>query len=252
MAVATRAPRSIFEPEHDDYRESFRKFIAAEMTPHYAQWSERGLVSRELFTKAPSYGFLAMEVPEQYGGPGVDDWRFNVVLGEEAARADVADAFAGPLLHTDVCLPYFMASCNEEQRERWLPGIASGEKILAIAMTEPGTGSDLAAIQTRAKRDGDDYVINGAKTFITNGINADLVIVAARTSDDKHGGLSLIVVECGHRGLRARQADREARPARVRHRRAVLRRGVACLLRTGWARRARVSSSSSRGSCPSA
>lgn len=121
----------------------------------------------------------------------------------------VGASFAGPLLHTDVCLPYIMASATDEQRERWLPGIASGEQILAIAMTEPGTGSDLAAIQARALLDGDAYVLNGAKTFITNGVNADLVIVAARTSDDKHGGLSLLVVERGMEGFeRGKQIEK--------------------------------------------
>src|SRR5207248_1683096 len=139
------------------------------------------------------HGFLAIDVPEEHGGNGVEDWRFNVVLNEEAVRAGVGDAMAGPLLHSDVVLPYLLSSGDAEQRERWLPVVASGEQILAIAMTEPGTGSDLAGIKTRAKRDGEGWVLNGAKTFITNGINADLVIVAARTSDDKHGGLSLFV-----------------------------------------------------------
>ena len=197
MAIAPPQPvkRTIFDPEHDDYRESFRKFLAAEVLPHYAEWERAQLVPRELFTKAAEYGFLAMEVPEEYGGPGVDDWRFNVVLSEEATQSGAGDAFGGPLLHTDVCLPYLIASCTDEQKDRWLPAVASGERILAIAMTEPGTGSDLAAIKTSAKRNGDGYALNGAKTFITNGINADMVIVAARTSDDPHGGLSLLIVE---------------------------------------------------------
>ena len=193
--VPTPARRAIFEPEHDAYRESFRTFIEREVLPHYAEWEQAQLVPRELFTKAAAHGFLAMEVPERYGGQGVDDWRFNVVLGEEGSRSGAGDALGGPMLHTDVCLPYLTASATEEQKERWFPGVASGERILAIAMTEPGTGSDLAAIKTRAKRQNGGYVVNGAKTFITNGINADMVIVAARTSDDKHGGLSLLVVE---------------------------------------------------------
>ena len=177
--------------------------------PRYAEWEQACIVPRELFTKCAEHGFLAMEVPEQYGGNGVDDWRFNVVLAEESARAGVGDAMAGPMLHSDVVLPYLMASATEEQRERWLPGVASGELILAIAMTEPGTGSDLAAIKTRAKRDGDGYVLNGAKTFITNGINADLVVVAARTGEDKHGGLSLLVLERGMEGFeRGKQIDK--------------------------------------------
>jgi alkylation response protein AidB-like acyl-CoA dehydrogenase len=150
-----------------------------------------------------------MEVPEEYGGNGVADWRFNVVLAEESTRAGVGDAMAGPLLHSDVVLPYLKASADEAQCARWLPGVASGELILAIAMTEPGTGSDLASIKTRARRDGEDWVINGAKTFITNGINADLVVVAARTSDDRHGGLSLFVVERGMEGFeRGKQIEK--------------------------------------------
>jgi long-chain-acyl-CoA dehydrogenase len=189
------AKRELFDSEHDDFRDSVRRFIEAEVRPHHAEWERAQIVDRRLFTKMASYGFLAMEVPEAYGGPGVDDWRFNVVISEEAARSGVGDALIGPLLHTDVCLPYLSASCTEEQKQRWLPGVAGGETVLAIAMTEPGTGSDLAAIATRAKRDGDCWVLNGQKTFITNGLLADLVIVAARTGEDKHGGLSLFVVE---------------------------------------------------------
>jgi alkylation response protein AidB-like acyl-CoA dehydrogenase len=196
MAVAPAAPRrELFDHEHEDYRESFRKFIAAEVAPHYDEWERDQLVARELFTKMAGHGFLALEIPEAYGGQGVDDWRFNVVLMEEATHSGCGDAIGGPLLHTDICIPYLMASATEEQKERWFPAVASGERILAIAMTEPGTGSDLAGIKTRARRDNGDYVIDGAKTFITNGVNADMVIVAARTSDDKHGGLSLFVVE---------------------------------------------------------
>jgi acyl-CoA dehydrogenase len=201
--------RTLFEDEHDDYRESFRRFLQAEVVPEYPKWEREHLVPKSLFTKCAEYGFLAMEVPEEYGGSGVDDWRFNVVLAEEAVWAGVSDAMAGPLLHSDVVLPYITASANEEQRARWLPAIASGEKVLAVAMTEPGTGSDLAAISTRAKRDGDGWVINGAKTFITNGINADLIVVAVRTSDDPHGGLSLFVVEEGMEGFeRGKQIEK--------------------------------------------
>jgi acyl-CoA dehydrogenase len=195
-SVAAPAPkRELFTSEQDDYRDSFRRFLQAEVVPYYEDWEAARLVPRELFQKCAEHGFLAMEVPEELGGNGVEDWRFNVVLNEESVRAGVADAMAGPLLHSDVVLPYLMNAATEEQRRRWLPAVAAGELVLAIAMTEPGTGSDLAAISTRARRDGERYVVNGAKTFITNGINADLVIVAVRTSDDKHGGLSLLVVE---------------------------------------------------------
>ncbi|HEY1590515.1 MAG TPA: acyl-CoA dehydrogenase family protein [Solirubrobacteraceae bacterium] len=203
------AKRDLFDPEHEDFRESVRRFVDAEVRPNHAEWEGAQIVSRELFTKMAGYGFLAMEVPETYGGPGVEDWRFNVVISEEASRSGVGDALIGPLLHTDVCLPYLTASCTDEQRERWLPGVASGEQILAIAMTEPGTGSDLSAIATRGRRDGEDWVLNGQKTFITNGLLSDLVIVAARTGDDKHGGLSLFVVERGMEGFqRGKQIEK--------------------------------------------
>ncbi len=212
MAISPPAPaakRDLFDDEHNDYRESYRTFLTREVLPHYSEWEKAQIVPRELFTKCAEHGFLAMEVPEEYGGNGIDDWRFNVVLGEEAARSGVGDAMGGPLLHTDVVLPYLITSATDEQKDRWFPGIASGAQILAIAMTEPGTGSDLAAIKTRAKRDGTDYVISGAKTFITNGINADLVVVAARTSDDRHGGLSLFVVERGMPGFeRGKQIEK--------------------------------------------
>ena len=161
MATVTapaRPKRAIFEPEHEDYRESYARFLQKEVVPHYAEWEREQLVPRELFTKCAEHGFLAMEVPEEYGGSGVADWRFNVVLAEEAVRSGVGDALAGPMLHSDVVVPYLMASATEEQKQRWLPGVAAGTKVLAIAMTEPGTGSDLAAIETKAKRDGDGYV----------------------------------------------------------------------------------------------
>jgi alkylation response protein AidB-like acyl-CoA dehydrogenase len=203
------AKRELFTSEQDDYRESFRRFLKAEVVPHYEAWEAARLVPRELFVKCAQHGFLAMEVPEELGGSGVGDWRFNVVLNEESVRAGVADAMAGPLLHSDVVLPYLMNAASQDQRARWLPDVAAGKRILAIAMTEPGTGSDLAAISTRARRDGDCYVLNGAKTFVTNGINADLVVVAARTSDDPHRGLSLLVVERGTEGFeRGKQIEK--------------------------------------------
>jgi len=207
--TSTAPRRELFEAEHEDYRESFGTFLSREVVPHYDEWEKACIVPRDLFTKCAEHGFLAMAVPEEYGGNGVADWRFNVVLAEAGVRAGVGDAMAGPMLHSDVVLPYLMASTTEEQRQRWLPGVASGEQILAIAMTEPGTGSDLAAIKTSARRDGDGFVLNGAKTFITNGINADLVVVAARTSEDKHGGLSLFVVERGMDGFeRGKQIEK--------------------------------------------
>jgi acyl-CoA dehydrogenase len=201
VSVTATNRRPLFDDVHDDYRESFRKFVAAEVVPHAGEWERAQIVPRELFVKAAEHGFLAMAVGEEYGGSGADDWRFNTVLGEEAAYAGVMAAWSGPMVHNDLCLPYLLAGADEEQRRRWFPGVASGEQILAIAMTEPGTGSDLAGIKTRARRDGDGWVINGAKTFITNGINADLVITAVRTGEDPHGGLSLFVIERGMDGF---------------------------------------------------
>ncbi|HST38531.1 MAG TPA: acyl-CoA dehydrogenase family protein [Conexibacter sp.] len=195
------ARRPLFEDVHDDYRESFRRFLQAEVVPHHEEWQEAHVVSRDLFTKAAEHGFLAMAVDEEHGGSGVADWRFNAVLAEEAAYAVVQSSWMGPTVHNDLGLPYVLAAADEEQRQRWLPGTASGEKILALAMTEPGTGSDLAGIATRAKRDGDGYIVNGAKTFISNGINADLVVTAVRTSDDPHKGLSMMVIERGMEGF---------------------------------------------------
>jgi alkylation response protein AidB-like acyl-CoA dehydrogenase len=194
--------RTIFETEHRDYRESVRRFLAAEVVPHHVQWEREGIVPRELFAKAARQGMLAMSVPERYGGAGVEDFRFNQIVVEEVGYAGVAGSGLGITLHNDICLPYFLAYCTEEQRERWLPGIADGSLITALAMTEPGIGSDLASMTASARREDDHYVVNGAKTFITNGINADLVIVALKTDpSERHRGISLLVVERGMAGF---------------------------------------------------
>jgi alkylation response protein AidB-like acyl-CoA dehydrogenase len=188
--------RRLFEDEHEDFRASWRTFLEREVAPHYEQWERERLVPREVFAKAGGHGFLGMAVPEEHGGAGVDDFRFNVVLSEEAQRGGLGSVHLGMSVHSDICLPYFMRYATEEQKERWLPGLASGDLIAAIAMTEPGTGSDLAGISAAAARKGGEYVVNGAKTFITNGINADLVITAVRTDrGERHRGLSLLVVE---------------------------------------------------------
>mgnify|MGYP006318869647 FL=1 len=203
-ATALNAPpkRAIFEDDHEDYRESFRSFLAAEVAPNFKEWDASGVVDRELFKKAAGHGFMGMAIPEEYGGPGAGDWRFNVVLTEEAVRSGVGAAFGGPMLTTDIVLPYILTSGTEEQKERWLPGVASGDTVLAIAMTEPGTGSDLAAVQTTAIRDGDEYVVNGSKTFITNGGHADRVLVVAKTDPKaSHAGISLIMVDADSEGF---------------------------------------------------
>jgi long-chain-acyl-CoA dehydrogenase len=197
--------RDLFEDVHEDFRASFRTFLAREVIgdeSRYGEWERAGIVPREVFARAGAGGFLAMGVPEQYGGAGIEDFRFNLVVGEEAQLGGVGSFGLGITLHNDICLPYFLRYCTSEQRERWLPGIASGELITAIAMTEPAIGSDLAGLSTRARRDGDGYVVDGTKTFITNGINADLVITAVRTDPgERHRGISLVVIERGMEGF---------------------------------------------------
>jgi alkylation response protein AidB-like acyl-CoA dehydrogenase len=197
MAVrdALRVARP-YGPEHREFASSFRSFLEREVTPHFEDWERDGIVPREVFSKAGEAGFLGMEVPEEFGGAGVDDFWFNAVLHEELGAVGAAGFGVGLTLHNDVCAPYFLRYADQAQRQRWLPGIASGELLTAIAMTEPGAGSDLAGLTTTAVRDGDSYVVNGSKTFVTNGINADLVVVVVRTDpDERHAGLSLLVVE---------------------------------------------------------
>jgi alkylation response protein AidB-like acyl-CoA dehydrogenase len=202
--------RTLFDDEHEQFRASVARFIAAEVAPHNDEWERAGLVDHSLFTNAGAHGFLAMGAPAEHGGGGVDDFRYNLVIAEEIQRAGVNAAGLGWTLHNDICLPYFLSLADEEQAARWLPGICSGELVTAIAMTEPGIGSDLASMATTARRDGDDYVVNGAKTFITNGINADLVITAVKTDPtERHRGISLVVVERGMDGFqRGRNLDK--------------------------------------------
>jgi alkylation response protein AidB-like acyl-CoA dehydrogenase len=194
--------RDGFDLEHRSYRESVRRFVSEEIKPNFEEWEQAGVVPRELFEAAGEKGLLGMAVPEALGGAGVEDFRFNQIISEEVSRAGVAGAGLSITLHNDICLPYFLAFCNEEQRQRWLPGIADGTLITAIAMTEAGMGSDLAAMTTTAARDGDNYIVNGSKTFITNGINSDLVITAVKTApEERHHGISLLVVERGMAGF---------------------------------------------------
>jgi alkylation response protein AidB-like acyl-CoA dehydrogenase len=194
--------RRLFEAEHEAFRDSVRTFLAKEVTPHLTAWEAEGIVPRELFITAGAAGFLGMAIPEEFGGGGVADFRFNAVLDEEIMYAGAAGAGLGLSLHNDICLPYFLDLATEEQQRRWLPGIASGELITAIAMTEPGMGSDLAGMATTAHRHVGHYLVNGSKTFITNGINADLVIVAVKTDPaQRHQGMSLLVVERGMVGF---------------------------------------------------
>jgi acyl-CoA dehydrogenase len=189
--------RTIFDDDHELFRKSVRAFIAREMVPHFDDWERAGIVDRSLFLRAGEAGVLGLGVPESLGGPGEPDFRFNAVFLEEVCRAGVMNAGLGISTHADVVVPYYVRYGLPEQLARWLPGLSAGELVGAIAMTEPGTGSDLAAITTRATRKGDDYVITGQKVFISNGINADLVIVVCKTGDQESAqrSLSLIVVE---------------------------------------------------------
>ena len=199
---------SILEQEHEDFRAVARAFFDKEVAPHHAAWEEAGIVDREVWRKAGERGLLCFDVDEAYGGPGIKDFRYNMVLAEESARAGASGP--GFAVHTDIIVPYISSLGTEEQKRRWLPGCVSGETITAIAMTEPGAGSDLQGIRTTAVDAGDHYVLNGSKTFISNGILSDLVIVVCRTDPDAgHQGISLLVVERGMEGFeRGRNLDK--------------------------------------------
>jgi acyl-CoA dehydrogenase len=193
--------RTLFREDHEAFRQAFRQFLEREVKPHQERWLEKGIVDREVWRKAGEAGFLCPWMPEEYGGAG-GDFVHSVVVMEELAR--IYESGLALPLHSDVVVPYIHSFGNDAQKKRWLPGCTSGELVGAVAMTEPGTGSDLAAIATTAVRDGDDYVLNGTKTFISNGILCDLCVVAAKTDPDPsnaHNGLSLFVVEAGTKGF---------------------------------------------------
>ena len=193
--------RTLFSKDHDLFRTAFRQFVAKEIAPNQKRWAEQGIVDREAWRKAGAAGFLCTWLEDAWGGPGGDFLHATIVMEELAYAYESGFAMA---LHSDVVVPYLHTFGNDEQRRRWLPGCASGELVTAIAMTEPGTGSDLAAIKTTAVRDGDDYIVNGAKTFISNGQLCDLCIVAVKTDPDPksaHKGISLLVVEAGRPGF---------------------------------------------------
>ncbi|MFD9439747.1 acyl-CoA dehydrogenase family protein [Streptomyces sp. NPDC060006] len=200
--------RQIFTPEHEAFRETVRTFLAKEVLPHHEQWEKEGIVSRASWRAAGRQGLLGPAVPEEYGGGGVADFRYSAVLAEEFARAGAAGPALG--LHNDIIGPYLTGLGTEEQKRRWLPGFCDGSLITAIAMTEPGAGSDLQGISTHAEDRGDHWLLNGSKTFISNGILADLVIVVARTTPEGGArGLSLLVVERGTEGFeRGRNLDK--------------------------------------------
>jgi alkylation response protein AidB-like acyl-CoA dehydrogenase len=200
--------REIFTETHDAFRDMVRAFIAKEISPYWAQWEQDRMVSRDAWLAAGRAGLLGIHVEEKYGGGGNPDYRFYVVFNEELARAGANGP--GFSVHNDMIGPYLDRLCTPEQKERWLPGYCSGESIAAIAMSEPGAGSDLQGIRTTAVRSGNDYLLNGQKTFISNGQLADLVIVAARTDPSaRHRGISLLVVERGMAGFeRGRNLDK--------------------------------------------
>ena len=200
--------RDIFDDEHVAFRSAVGTFLDKEVVPFHDQWEKDGVVDREVWRKAGGQGLLGLQLPEEYGGGGTDDFRYNVVIGEEMTTRGVYGA-AFPLFN-DMIVPYLVASANDEQRRRWFPRLASGELIAAIAMSEPEAGSDLQGIRTTAVDKGDHYVLNGQKTFISNGILADLVIVVARTDPEAgHKGISLLVVERGMDGFeRGRNLDK--------------------------------------------
>jgi alkylation response protein AidB-like acyl-CoA dehydrogenase len=190
----------LYEAEHEAFRDLCRAFLAREATPHNDEWDKAGIVDREIWRKAGAAGLLGMDVDEEYGGGGQKDFRFNAVLVEEIVAAGASGLGFG--LHNDVVAPYLTELASAEQKKRWLPGFCSGDIVTAIAMSEPGAGSDLAGIRTHAVRDGDSWVLNGQKTFITNGEMADLVVVVAKTDGSKGAhGISLFVVETGTPGF---------------------------------------------------
>ncbi len=199
---------SVYEQEHEDFRATVRAFMEKEVAPHHTQWEEDGQVSREVWTRAGEKGLLCFDVDEAYGGAGIKDFRYNMIVAEEISK--VGASGLGFPVHTDIIVPYISSLGTDDQKRRWLPGLVSGELISAIAMTEPGAGSDLQGIRTTAVDKGDHYVLNGQKTFISNGIMSDLVIVVARTNPDAgHQGISLLVVERGMDGFeRGRNLDK--------------------------------------------
>ncbi len=196
--------RTVFNYEHEAFRKTVRAFIESQVAPVYDQWYEAGIVPREFYGKLADLGVFGIEVPEEYGGAGIESFKFQAILLEETTRAGVS--FGGSGVHVGLCLPYLKNLATEEQKQRWLPGFVSGEIMFAIAMTEPGTGSDLAGMRTTAQlsEDGTHYVLNGSKTFITGGVHADRVIVCARTAPvsetDRRQGISLLVVDTNSPG----------------------------------------------------
>ncbi len=190
-----------YTSEHHQFRELVRDFVQQAVVPSHETWERNGQWDRSLFIEAGKLGLLGFSVPEHLGGAGVNDFRYNAIVIDELQRAGAASEAISFTLQNDIVLPYLTDLTTPEQQQRWLPGVVTGETVLAIAMTEPGTGSDLAGIRTAAVRDGDHYVVNGAKTFISNGQTGDLFVIAVRTSPDRHKGLSLLVADADTPGF---------------------------------------------------
>ena len=204
-------PRNIYSEDHEAFRASVREYVERNLQPRAEEMIRDHVIPRELWIEAGKQGFFGLTIPEEFGGAGIDDYRFNAVLAEELAAFNAATASCFGI-HSDITAPYIVALGTDEQKARWLPQVATGEKILAIGMTEPSGGSDLAALKTTAVRDGDDWVLNGSKTFITNGHQCDLAVVAARTDPAKGAkGISLFVLEAGDEGFsKGKPLDRSA------------------------------------------
>lgn len=207
--------RELYDQDHEAYREVVREFIRREVSPYKDEWDDAGIIPREVYQAAAEQGLYAVSVPEKYGGSSIEDYRFRMVVCEEVGRANALSWGLTLALQDDLVLNYLLDLANEEQKQRWLPGFANGNIIGALAMTEPGTGSDLRSMRTTAKRDGDSYVVNGQKTFISSGMTADLVVVAVRTErPDGKLGYSLIVVENDTPGFeRGRKLDKIGLPS---------------------------------------
>ena len=216
--------RTVYTADHLAFRDTVRDFTQRHLIPEHERIIEQRFIDREIWIEAGKLGLLGLEVPEPYGGSAAGDYRFNAVLGEELSRvsAAIGSSFG---IHYDIVAPYLVELSTEEQKQRWLPGFCTGELVAAIAMTEPAAGSDLAGLKTTARRDGDDWILNGSKTFITNGYHADLVIVAAQDQPGEEGqGHHPVRRRDRHGRLRAGPQAGQGRPTRGRHRRVVLHR----------------------------
>jgi len=203
-------PRTIFDETHDQFRSAFRGWLDDRVVPNHEEWENEGITPRDLWIDAGKQGFLGLTVPESYGGGGTNDYRFAAIMTEEIGTTGVIGSGNGITLHNDIVLPYYLELANDEQKKRWLPGMCTGEIIGALGITEPNTGSDVAGVRTTGVKKGGVFIVNGAKTFISNGINSDLVITVCKTDPEKgHRGFSLLIIERGMKGFeRGRNLDK--------------------------------------------